>query len=338
MRNVKVKTKGYCPNCETDRDLEHIETVEKVKVRGEDIEVKAVYWRCLDCGEEFEGPDDDRDEVADAYTQYRAKKGFMQPEDIKALRENYGLTQGDLAQILGFGAVTLSRYETGMLQTASHDRTLQMLRNPRNFWATLSRLGDKVSLPPAKLSRLKERLREIIISGEMFDPLLEAALDYEGDEWSGYRRFSLENFINTILFFCETPRWKTSINKFLFYADFKCFRVYGRSITGAHYAHAPYGPCPDKFEHLFLWLAERGNIEITEVSGKDYGGEKIRATTKADMSVFSRNEQQVLIEVKKKLGERTAKALTGLSHVEQGYKETGNGELISYRYAEHLRI
>ncbi|MFQ5540132.1 MAG: type II TA system antitoxin MqsA family protein [Candidatus Binatia bacterium] len=332
------KVKGYCPKCDAERELRHMRTREKVAVRGEKIGVDAFYWRCLTCGEEFEGPDGTHDEVAEAYRLYRAKKGHMQPEDIKALREDYGLTQSELAQVLGFGAVTLSRYENGMLQTAAHDRMLQMVRDPRAFWSILNRLGEKIHLPPERLRRLREKLRETVSSSQVLDPILEASLSYEGDDRSGNRRFHLEKFINVILFFCQSSQWKTTINKFLFYADFKCFRDHGHSITGARYAHATYGPCPDMFEHLFIWLADRGNVEIAEVSGKDYGGEKIRALTELDLSVFSTDESRVLVEVRKILGRKTAKTLSDLSHGERGYKETETGQLISYKYAEFLRI
>ena len=335
---AKMSKKGYCPNCDAERELRRVRTREKVAVRGEKFEVGTAYWRCLTCDEEFEGPGDAHDEVAEAYRLYRAKRGFLQPEDIKFLREGYGLTQGQLAQVLGFGAVTLSRYENGMLQSAAHDRMLQMVRDPRAFWVMLNRLGNRVSLPASTIDRLRHRLQEVMQSVQLLDPVLEAALDYEADGRSGRRRFSLEKFVNAVLFFCQTPQWKTAMNKFLFYADFKHFRAHGRSITGARYAHAPFGPCPDKFEHLFVRLADRGDVKITEVSGKDYAGEMICAFTKPDMSVFKRGEIQVLTDVRNRLGRLTAKKLSHLSHGERGYTETKSGELISYRYAKHLQI
>jgi len=334
----KIMTKGYCPNCETERELKRVRAREKITVRGEKIDVEAMYWRCLTCGEEFEAPGDGHDETVDAYRLYRAKKGFMQPEDIKALRDQYSLTQGELAQILGFGSVTISRYETGALQSAAHDRMLQMIRDPRAFWAFLNRLGDRVSVTAATRDKLTKKLRQLVDSSGLLDTALEATLDHKPDELSGQCRFILEKFVNAILFFCHPPQWKTTINKFLFYADFKHFRSRSRSITGARYAHAPFGPCPDKFEHLFVWLADQGSVDISEVTGKDYAGEKIRALTKPDMNVFTRSEIQVLRQVKEKLGGMTAKALSDLSHGERGYTQTKSGELISYRYAKHLRI
>lgn len=52
--------KGICPNCEKETELEHVRAREVVEVRGEPIEVDAEYYRCMECGEDFEntrGPD-----------------------------------------------------------------------------------------------------------------------------------------------------------------------------------------------------------------------------------------------------------------------------------------
>ncbi len=335
---TKVTTKkGYCPSCESEQELEHVRRRETVTVRGEKIEVQASYWRCRACGEEFEGPDG-HDEVAQAYKLYRAKKGLMQPEEIKRLREEYGLTQGELAKILGFGAVTLSRYETGMLQTAAQDRILQMLRDPRAFWSMLKQAGDAGDISPATLARIRENVKERMVDRAPLDPALQAALDYGPSHLSGRRRFHLEKFRGAVLFFCQTSRWKTTINKLLFYADFRCFRDHQHSITGTRYAHAPFGPCPDKFESLFAWLADRKDIDVSEVPIANSTGEMIRSVAQPEARLFSSRELHILTEVHDHFGRMTAKALSDLSHKEQAYRETNNGELISYRHAQSLKI
>ncbi len=336
MTRVSAK-RGYCPNCESEQELEPVQRRETVTVRGEKIQVQTFFWRCRACGEEFEGPDG-HDEVAHAYTLYRAKKGLMQPREIRQLREEYGLTQGELAKILGFGAVTLSRYETGMLQTAAQDRILQMLRDPRAFWSMLKQAGDAGDVRPATLARVREKVKEGMRDRAPLDPALQAGLDYGPSHLSGRRRFHLEKFRNAVLFLCQTSRWKTTINKLLFYADFRCFRDYQYSITGARYAHAPFGPCPDKFESLFAWLAERKDIEVSEVPIANSTGEQIRSVAQPEEALFSSHELRILTEVRDYFGRMTAKALSDLSHKEQAYRATQTGELISYRYAQTLKI
>ncbi len=335
MKRGSIAT-GYCPNCESEQDLENIRKRETVTVRGEKIAVQAAYWRCRTCGEEFEGPGA-RDEVAEAYALYRKKKGLMPPDEIKRLREGYGLTQGELAKILGFGAVTLSRYENGMLQTTAQDRILQVLLDPRAFWVFCKRSAEVGDVPPETLARIREKVLQGLTDMAPLDPAVQMALEHGADQFSGARRFDPEKFRGAVLFLCETPRWKTTMNKLLFYADFICYRDHGRSITGARYAHAPFGPCPDKFESLFAWLADRKDIEIRETLVGKYTGEEIRALAKPDAGLFSGRELQILKSVRARLGRLTAKALSDLSHKEQGYREAKDGELISYRYAELLR-
>lgn len=327
---------GYCPNCEAEQALEHIRKRETVTVRGEKIAVQAAYFRCRVCGDEFEEPGA-RDEVAEAYALYREKTGLMQPEEIKRLREGYGLTQAELAKVLGFGAVTLSRYENGMLQTVAQDRMLQMLRDPRAFWTLCRQSAEAGEISGATLQRVREKSLPGLSVEMSLDPAVQMALAHGSDHLSGGRPFDSEKFRNVVLFLCEKPRWKTTMNKLLFYADFESHRQCGHSITGARYVHATFGPCPDKYEALFAWLVDRKDITISERSVGKHLGDEIQALRKPNTGIFSNRELHVLRTVRGRLGRRTASDLSNLSHDEQGYRETQDGELISYRYAKSLR-
>ena len=60
---------GICPNCEKETVLEHVRTREVIKVRGVPIEVDAEFFKCTECGADFEttrGPDS----LALAYQEY----------------------------------------------------------------------------------------------------------------------------------------------------------------------------------------------------------------------------------------------------------------------------
>ena len=98
--------KGICPNCEQETDLELIRTTGDIEVRGEQIRVNIEYYRCLSCGEKFEDPRSDDDPLDNAYREYRRRHGLMQPEAIRNLRKKYGLTQHEMAKILGWGLAT----------------------------------------------------------------------------------------------------------------------------------------------------------------------------------------------------------------------------------------
>lgn len=123
---MKDKTE-FCVECGS-YNIDYVTRPEVVDVRGDEITVNASYWVCKDCSVEFENLCEGNDYLAEAYEIYRKKYNMLAPQDIKALRIKYGLTQGELAQILGWGLATLSRYEKGSLQDFAHDKILKLLK------------------------------------------------------------------------------------------------------------------------------------------------------------------------------------------------------------------
>ena len=69
------KERGFCPSCEGEQDLLHIFAREIINIRGEEIPARAEYYRCENCGEEFE-KNGCHDELKEAYAEYRRRKGL----------------------------------------------------------------------------------------------------------------------------------------------------------------------------------------------------------------------------------------------------------------------
>lgn len=68
------------------------------------------------------------------YNEYRKLNSFLLPEEIKSIREKYGVTQVEFAQILGLGNKTITRYENGSLQNVAHNNLIKIVeRNPEEF-------------------------------------------------------------------------------------------------------------------------------------------------------------------------------------------------------------
>ena len=330
--------KGICPNCEKERDLELVHTTEDVEVRGEHIEVDVEYYKCLSCGEEFEDPHSDDDPLDKAYKEYRRRRGMIQPEEIRSLRKRYGLTQNEVAKLLGWGATTLSRYENGALQDEAHEKTLRLAMEPRNLLTLIEETPD--ALVEGKKQHLIEELRTAEQEAYSFERIYEERFGrYKADELSGYRMLDLAKLFNAILFFCKEGVLKTVLNKLLFYSDFKHFKEYAVSITGSRYARISFGPAPDKWQHYFTLLIEEGALRVDEIFyGEDVTGEKFTSERSSDLNVFSETELITLASVKRYFGGWTAKRISDFSHNEKGYRETPNGRPISYSYAEELQM
>lgn len=103
----------------------------KRPVNGEDITVpEATHLACPKCHEVVLRFDEARRLRQRALEIYRAEYGLLTADDIRSIRERFGLTQAELAHLLRLGGNTLSRWEAGRnVQTASLDMLLRMIRD-----------------------------------------------------------------------------------------------------------------------------------------------------------------------------------------------------------------
>lgn len=328
--------KAICPNCEKETEIALIRGKETVRVRGEPVEVASEYSKCAECGEEFENTRG-YDALEAAYQEYRRRHNLLQPEDIQGWRKRYGITQKELSQLLGWGDATLSRYENGALQSEANEKMLRLVMEPHNLLKLIEESPG--ALPAGKHSRLVKELGAAEAEACSFERVMEERLSkYEPDEFSGYRQFDLQRLFNAILFFCRGGQLKTKLNKLLFYADFKHFKEYTVSLSGARYLHLPLGPVPNNYEFYFAELINEGLLEVDEVLVGQYWGENYLAKREPDLTIFSDSEIKVLADVKDHFRNFTSSQIKDFSHQERGYLETMAGHPISYRFAQELQI
>lgn len=127
------KVKDECPICEKRRNLVYGRRTEVVKIRGAEIPVKANVYHCAEGGHYFYEPKDEEYKYQTAYREFRKRKGMLQPEDIKQLRVNYGLSQRAFSKLLGCSSITIQRYESGALQDDVHNNLLIVLSDRYSF-------------------------------------------------------------------------------------------------------------------------------------------------------------------------------------------------------------
>lgn len=323
---------------ECDSDMIQVRRTEPVTVRGEKIEVEFEYLQCPNCGEEYEVSRPDNDPLDRAYRIYRERKGLLQPEDIRGFREDLQLSQREMSAILGIGVATLNRYENGALQTEALDKTIRYYReDPRRI---LARIKEQPGLVKRKTADVLASRISIADSDpyKWADTFFEAFTAHPPSIFNGYKSFDLVVLQQMISYFCRglNGAGKTRLMKLLFYADFSHFRSFGRSISGACYAHVPYGPVVDKFESFLDYLTfSSGELFKEEVLWNKDSFE-VYKTNSTDFSALSESELETLRTILQRLCGKNAKQLSDLSHGERAYRETENGELIPYSYALDL--
>ncbi len=100
-------------------------------VNGEDVAVPAAqHLRCPKCGEVVLTAGAARRLSEDAIAIYRRTHGLLSADQIRAIRERFGLTLAAFARLLRLGSNTLSRWEAGRnVQTEAMDTLLRLIRD-----------------------------------------------------------------------------------------------------------------------------------------------------------------------------------------------------------------
>ena len=126
-------------------------------IPGGQIVVPDAEWQeCASCGEQILGP---ALEVALEDQRYK-RLGLLRPEEIRAVRKRAGLTQMEMAQFVGLGEKTYTRWESGRsLQNRSSDNLIRLADQHPELFIQLEaqRDTDREKLISDYLASLQER-------------------------------------------------------------------------------------------------------------------------------------------------------------------------------------
>lgn len=90
------------------------------------VEVESL--RCDSCDESFYTPEQALVAQRAAAAELRRQEGLLTPEEIRATRERFALTQSEMERLLGVGSKTVVRWERGtVFQNRSTDQLLRVL-------------------------------------------------------------------------------------------------------------------------------------------------------------------------------------------------------------------
>ena len=326
----------HCPVCNKTAARE-INEEREFKLKGETFTIPVTQYSCDDCEEEFTLPGKQPDPLVELYARYRAKHNMMQPENIRAFRKLYDLTQAELSNLLGFGAATISRYERGCLQDEAHDKALKMAMDP----AALRKLvvNSQGVFSEGKKAEVLKAIDGIDSKANILEQCVtDNFKNYAPNIESGFRKFDKNRFTELVLYFCREGVLKTKLNKLLFYTDFKHFKDNVVSITGSRYVHVPYGPAPDDYDLCYTILLLKNTIDLSERPVGNYIGEYYSAKRQPDLSMFNDEELKTMVYINQFFKNFTSTEISDKSHQEDAYKNSKPSDLISYDTAATLSV
>ena len=122
--NLVRKFQMECPLCDKIHEIEERTRIAKTIIKGEEVNYEETYYFCLNSDEdenEFVTGKMENENLLNARNAYRRAHKLLTSDEIVAIRESYGLSQVDLAKLLGWGEATISRYESKAIQDDAYD-------------------------------------------------------------------------------------------------------------------------------------------------------------------------------------------------------------------------
>lgn len=329
---------NYCPKCHKKVETKIEKLKETYRINGEDIEVLADVLVCCECGEKLFDEELDNDTLLKAYNEYRIRHKLLFPEDIKDIREQYGLSQRSFGKLLNWGDKTIHRYENGSLQDKAHNSLLTLLKDPNNMKTYLNE--NEITLSEKKKDSLLKKIEGLSEKQQGSKGVAEQMMRSEPSIENGFKSFDYEKFCAMVLYYADRSKelLKVKLLKLMNYADMLSYRENSVSISGSRYLHYNYGPVPERYEMLLEFMEKDGLIRMEHF--EDNGYEKIRiiALDKDPISDLSDDETLILNKVYDRFKDFGSKQIADYSHQEKGYQETKEFQVIPYSYAKDLSI
>jgi len=334
----------FCPNCEDYTNVALGVEKEVYNVRGEPIEIEAEVVICQKCGAKIFDEERDSRNLEKVYSLYRKKYNRLSANEIRSIREKYGLSQRALSRLLGWGEITIHRYENGAIQDNMHDNLLRLIEDPQNMQKLFKPNRNK--LPSYTAARLEKRIASFLQEDkeQAFQISFERLVSHQHvDLTSGFKGYDLEKLKNMILYLVNRlgSVLETKLNKLLWYCDFLNFKETSVSITGAQYIRLPYGPVPDNYERIIgIMQPELLNMDEIPFNTKEgiVLGKQFTALVKPDERIFSKKELQVMNFVADTFRNYTSTAIKEKSHQETAYLKCKDHDIMSYGDAKELSL
>jgi len=232
---------------------------------------------------------------------------------IKALREQAGYSQENLAELLKISRVSLSQIENGDRRiNAEEIAELSKIFNVASDVLLDLRKDIKVVLE--KTGKFAKAKQEIRIS---------------------VPQKNLEKFKEVLLYILNKVGSKPNIGesvlyKLLYFIDFNYYEKYEEQLIGATYIKNNYGPTPKEFIKIIDEMENQKEIIKVDDKYFQYPQRKYLPLKTPDLSKLKANELKMIDDVLEKLSDMNATQISDYSHNDVPWLTTDDGKIIEY--------
>lgn len=331
-----------CPICDQEHPVELRKRLTQAVVKGEIIDYEEIYYLCpvsLEEENEFVPASLMDENLLRARDAFRKKMGLLTTKEIVEIRECYGLTQSDFSALLGWGEVTINRYEGKAIQDETYDNNMRMAyQNPIFAMECLEKHKERFA--PDRYKHIRKNIAaKLADNGNIYLKMQEIKSLYvtfdEANDFNGYKILDIDKLASVMGYFAQfiSNLYKVKLMKLLWYADALFFKRHGRSMTGLVYEHMTYGALPIGFNEIL----DLPTIKVIEEMIYEDISYRVMPNKHVNIAEFSIEELNVLETVVTKFKNYKSKEIIDYMHKERAYLETEEYTIIPYSLAKELK-
>ncbi|MFZ3579205.1 type II TA system antitoxin MqsA family protein [Virgibacillus sp. DJP39] len=334
MAEIMKKVNYNCPFCDEAHEITVIKDSTKALVNSMPVEYEEIYYYCPKEDDKFAPKEIVNKNLLAAKDSYRSLNELLTSHEIKETRSLYEVNQKEFANMLGWGDITIQRYEKKSIQDETYDQKMRFVRdNPKSALDELERNKDKFD--QERYEEIRETVSDFVETTSVkyfYKEIIETLyIDYkEESQENGYKTLDIEKAENMIAFFSQhiSSLYKVKLMKLLWYADSLFCKKYGRGMSGLVYKRLHLGATPKAHEEILKY--SQTSIEIIEEYFDECIAYKVLPKGNVDLSKFSIEEIAVLQAVVEKFNHMGSKDINDYMQKEVAYKATTDGETIPY--------
>jgi len=224
---------------------------------------------------------------------------------IQTKRKITGLSQDQVAKILGISRPTYIKLEKGVSKPTEEQKSiLASIFNVSKETVEKENVGNniKFEIKPKEIPKENaERFKQILL--------------YIISKVGGRPNIG-----------------QTAIYKLLYFIDFDYYEKYQEYLIGAKYIKNTHGPTPVSFAKISRDLEEKG--QLVEVKSKyfNFDQTKYMVTDEPDLSLLSAKQLKHIDDELVRLATKSARELSDLSHKDTPWKVAKDRQELNYRH------
>ncbi len=281
--------KEYCLNCDNEVEFEIQECTIKTEIKGSSFEYLARIPYCKECGEEIYIAELSDENIRRANERYREVRDLIQVDEIQDILQTYEIGQKPLANLLGWGEATISRYLAGLTPTREYSQTLKRLKSPEHMFNLFEQRGSVLTSVAKR--KLKSRLAEL---------LNPEPKDLEETKLHNVARYFLSQ-IDADAGESVTP---LKLQKLVYYVQAWFLAFYHKAVFEEDAQAWIHGPVYPSLYYLY----------------RNFGYNNLPKVANFDSSIFLDDEREMLEMVWLVYGKYDAKYLEKLTHHEDPWR------------------